>query len=79
MVSWLNGISILVGLFYIKVYLIIIYIYQPLCLGRIWHKVSFYVEFKRFEFRVFPSTRLVAFTKAEEPSLSYYLPIVGGK
>ena len=28
-------------------------IYQPLRSGRIWHKVNFYTEFNRFEFRVF--------------------------
>ena len=28
-------------------------IYQPLCSGRIWHKVNFWAEFNRFEFRVF--------------------------
>ena len=28
-------------------------IYQPLRSGRIWHKVNFYAEFNRFEFRVF--------------------------
>ena len=27
---------------------------QPLRSGRIWHKVNFYAEFNRFEFRVFP-------------------------
>ena len=26
---------------------------QPLCSGRIWHKVNFQVKFNRFEFRVF--------------------------
>ena len=28
-------------------------IYQPLRSGRIWHKVNFYAEFNRLEFRVF--------------------------
>ena len=28
-------------------------IYQPLRSGRIWHKVNFFAEFNRFEFRVF--------------------------
>ena len=57
-------------------------IYQPLRSGRIWHKVNFYAEFNRFEFRVFPSPRLgeaSCLTKAWEPSLSYYLPIAGGR
>ena len=49
------------------------HIYQPLLSGRIWHKVSFYAEFNRFEFR------LVASPRAEEPSLLYYLPIAGGR
>ena len=37
--------------------------------------------FKRvsFEFTSFPSPRLVALTKAEELSLSSYLPIAGGR
>ena len=30
-----------------------IHIYQPLRSDRIWHKVNFYAEFNRFEFRVF--------------------------
>ena len=46
---------------------------QPLRSGRIWHKVNFQAEFNRFEFRV------VLLTKAEEPSLSYYLSIAGGR
>ena len=29
------------------------HIYQPLHLGRIWHKVNFEAEFNKFEFRVF--------------------------
>ena len=29
------------------------HIYQPLCSGRIWHKVNFLAEFNRFEFSVF--------------------------
>ena len=33
---------------------------QPLRSSRIWHKVNFKAEFNRFEFRVFPSLRLVA-------------------
>ena len=28
-------------------------IYQSHCSSRIWHKVNFYAEFNRFEFRVF--------------------------
>ena len=31
------------------------HIYQPLRSGRIWHKVNFYAEFNRFEFRVLNS------------------------
>ena len=51
---------------------------QPLRSGRIWHKVNFLVEFNRFEFRVFLLLDQLP-TKAEEPSLSYYLPIAGGR
>ena len=36
------------------------HIYQPLRSGRIWHKVNFLGGFNRFQFRVFPSPRLVA-------------------
>ena len=32
-----------------------------------------------FEFRVFPSPRLVASPRLKEPSLPYYLPIAGGR
>ena len=47
-------------------------IYQPHRSGRIWHKVNFWAEFNRFEFRVF-----LRLTKAQEFSLSYYLPKAG--
>ena len=76
-VGVLVGISTLVG-YFMPNPLYAIHIYQPLHSGRIWHEVNFKAEFNRFEFRVFPYPRLVAFTKAEEPSLSYYLPIAGG-
>ena len=56
--------------FYSKLFIIFT---QPLRSGRIWHKVNFYAEFNRFEFRVF------LLLEAEEPSLPYYLPIAGGR
>ena len=46
---------------------------QPLRSGRIWHEVDFFVKWSltglNSEF---------SFSKADELSLSYYLPIVGG-
>ena len=30
-----------------------VYIYQPFRTGKIWHKVDFYAEFNRFDFRDF--------------------------
>ena len=39
----------------------------------------FNAEFNRFWIQSFPSPRLVASHKAEEPSLPYYLPIAGGR
>ena len=54
-------------------------IYQPLLSGRIWHKVNF---FKR-SLTGFNSEFSFSYTsylpKAEEPSLSYNLPIAGGR
>ena len=55
------------------------HIYQLLRSGRIWHKVNFYAEFNRFEFRVFPSPRLLASPWQKKPNLPYYLPIPGGR
>ena len=50
-----------------------IYIYQPHRSGRIWHKVNY----KR---SLTGSKTDFSFSqKAEEPSLSYYLPIAGGR
>ena len=55
-----------------------IHIYQPLRSGRIWHKVIFKRSLTGLnsEFS-FSSTSCL--TKAEEHSLSYYLPIAGGR
>ena len=39
---------------------------------------QFYAAFNGFEFRVFPSLTS-CLTKAEEPSLAYYLLIAGGE
>ena len=57
-------------------FLIHIHIYQPLHLGRIWHKVNFLVEFNKFEFRLF---LLLDNLPHQErwTSLPYYLPIAG--
>ena len=42
--------------------------------SRIWHKVSFDVEYSWFEFRLFLQDWL---SKAKEPNVPYYLLIVG--
>ena len=52
---------------------------QPIRSCRIWHKVNFEAEFNRFEFRVFSFSKTSCLTMAEEPSLSYYLPLAGGR
>ena len=54
------------------------HIYQPLRSGRIWHKVNFKAEFNSLNSE-FSFSLTSCLTKAEEPSLSYYLPIVGGR
>ena len=53
------------------------HIYQPLCSGRIWHKVIFKRSLTGFNSEFSFSTSCLA--KAEEPSLPYYLPIAGGR
>ena len=63
---------------YRRVRITVVCIYQPLCTGRMWHKVNFYVEFNRFEFRVFLLLN-GCLTKEKEPSLPYYLPIAEGR
>ena len=50
--------------------LYIYHIYQPLRSGRIWHKVNFWIQSCSFSYTS-------CLTKAEEPSLPYYLPIAG--
>ena len=57
------------------------YIYQPLRLGRIWHKVNFFF-FKRSLTGLnseFSFSYTSCLTKAEEPSLPHYLTIAGGR
>ena len=54
------------------------HIYQPLRLGRIWHKVNFLVEFNRFEFS-FPSPWLVASPRLKNLVCPTILPITGGR
>ena len=53
-------------------------IYQPLCSGRIWHKVIFKRSLTGLNSE-FSFSYTSCLTKAEEPSLSYYLPIAGGR
>ena len=54
------------------------HIYQPLCSGRIWHKVNFKQSLTGLnsEFSFSYTSCLI---KAEEPSLPYYLAIAGGR
>ena len=56
-----------------------IYIYQPLRSGRIWHKVNFFKRSLTGLNSEFSFSLTSCLTKAEEPSLSYYLPIAGGR
>ena len=51
------------------------HIYQPLLSGWIWHKVIFKRSLTGFNSEFFSKTSWL--TKAEEPSLPYYLPIAG--
>ena len=48
------------------------------CTGRIWHKVRFFGEFNRFQFRVFLFIDCLL-SQVEEPTLPYYLLIAGGR
>ena len=53
-------------------------IYQPLRSSRIWHKVNFKRSLTGLNSE-FSFSQTSCLTKAEEPSLSYYLPIAGGR
>ena len=56
-----------------------IYIFtQPLRSGRIWHKVNFMRSLTGLN-SDFSFSLTICLTKAEEPSLLYYLPIAGGR
>ena len=56
------------------------YFTKPLRSGRIWTQGQFLKRSLRgFEFQSFPSPRTSCLTKAEKPSLSFYLPIAGGR
>ena len=55
------------------------HIYQPLRLGRIWHKVNFFKRSLTGLNSEFSFSKTSCLTKAEEPSLPYYLPITGGR
>ena len=52
---------------------------QPLRSGRIWHKVNFLKRSLTGLISEFSFSYTCCLTKAEEPSLSYYLPIAGGR
>ena len=54
-------------------------IYQPLRSGRIWHKVNFFKQSLTGLNSEFSFSWTSCLTKAEEPSLPYYLPIAGGR
>ena len=53
-------------------------IYQPLCMGKMWHKVNFKQILTRLKLNFFFSL-IGCLIKAKEPSLSYYLPFAGGR
>ena len=55
-----------------------IHIYQPLRSDRIWHKVNFKRSLTSLKSE-FSSSQTSCLTKAEKPSLPYYLPIAGGR
>ena len=52
---------------------------QLLSLGRIWHKVNFLKRSLTGLNSEFSFSKTSCLTKAEEPSLPYYLPIAGGR
>ena len=52
---------------------------QPLCSGRIWYKVNFFKRSLTGLNSEFSFSYTSCLTKAEEPSLPYYLPIAGGR
>ena len=54
------------------------HIYQPFRSGRIWHKVNFKRSLTGLNSE-FSFSLTSCLTKAEEPSLPYYLPIAGGR
>ena len=54
------------------------HIYQPLRSGMIWHKVIFKRSLTGLKSE-FSFSQTSCLTKAEEPSLPYYLPIAGGR
>ena len=57
----------------------LILIYHPLRSDRIWHKVNFFKRSLTGLNSEFSFSLTSCLTKAEEPSLSYYLPIAGGR
>ena len=77
---WLQSTTFLVmWMFWITSIWLFIIFTQHLRSGRIWRKVNFFkAGFNRFELRVFLLLDC-CLTKAEEPSLPYYLPIAGGR
>ena len=52
---------------------------QPLRSDRIWHKVNFFKQSLTGFNSEFSFSETSCLTKAEEPSLSYYLPRAGGR
>ena len=54
------------------------HIYQPLRSGRMWHKVNFKRSLTGLNSE-FSFSKTSCLNKAEETSLSYYLPIAGGR
>ena len=56
-----------------------IHIYQPIRSGRIWHKVNFFKRSLTGLNSEFSFSKTSCLTKAEEPSLPYYLHITEGR
>ena len=63
----------------VKTFLFQAHIYQPLRSGRIWHQVNFFKRSLTGLNTEFSFSKTSCLTKAEELSLSYYLPIAGGR
>ena len=46
---------------------------QPLCTNRMWHKVNFWMEFNRFEFRIFFPLDRLPHQKLKSPLFQFFM------